>query len=692
MSLFAELKRRNVLRVAAAYIAVSWLLIQVVETLFPVFDIGDTAVRAVVIVLALGFIPAVAFAWAFELTPEGLVRDGDVDHGAPQMQASARRLDRLIIVALVVAVAYFAIDKFMLDPARDEAIVEAAREEARAEAAGDEDAPGRPVIAVLPFTAVTSTEDSAFFAAGVHDDLLTKLAQLPSMLVISRTSVMEYKDVQRNMRAIGDELGADALLEGGVQTAGNRIRINAQLIDAKTDEHLWAETYDRELTATSIFDVQDDIARAIADALHITLAQPDSSTTIPTSNMAAYRAYHEAVTMRNEDFSAIHSEEYQDLMRKAAELDPKFTRPLADLAGVFAVQSFNTRDPERIAKVEELLEKIRLVAPGSVDHLIAQTYYTYYVVRDYDLAHQFVSQAIAMMPSDMYLLEIRSWIERRQGDYEAMLRTRYFARQLEPTDPRWTELVIFTLFLLHRYDDALAELAAFENDVSWLARFAATMRVREHGDLGRFVDEVIRLPFNDLTEARKAEYLWNTYIVGRDFASAAKLLPLLDDEELSHAGVTDRNFYSIITYKFLGQDEKVREFAAEIERELYEGAEEYGLDPLEHQAALTLALLEALAGDTAETGRLIRQYQRAAGADWAHRSGNRDQVCQALALGGAAAAAVDCIRDGIEEPSVIMPFFEPLLPYYDGIREEPVFVELVDELEDWEEPYSTSPR
>ena len=247
MTVFAELKRRNVLRVAAAYVAVSWLLIQVVETLFPVFELPDAAIRTVVIVLAIGFVPALVVAWAFELTPEGLVRDADVDRASASIRASTKRLDRIVMVALALAVGYFAFDKFMLDPARDLAIAEAAKEEGRAEAVQNKRDAGPPVIAVLPFSAVTATEDSEFFAAGVHDDLLTKLAQLPSMLVISRTSVMEYKDVQRNMREIGEALGADAILEGGVQSAGNRIRINAQLIDAKTDEHLWAETYDLSL-------------------------------------------------------------------------------------------------------------------------------------------------------------------------------------------------------------------------------------------------------------------------------------------------------------------------------------------------------------------------------------------------------------------------------------------------------------
>ncbi|MEJ2275581.1 MAG: hypothetical protein P8Y01_13590, partial [Woeseiaceae bacterium] len=400
MSLFAELKRRNVLRVAAAYVAVSWLLIQVVETLFPVFGLSDAAIRTVVIVLAIGFVPAVVVAWAFELTPEGLVRDSEIDRASPSVKARAKRLDRIVMVALALAVGYFAFDKFMLDPARDEAIAETAREQGRAEAVQAKRDAGPPVVAVLPFSAVTANEDSEFFAAGVHDDLLTKLAQTPSMLVVSRTSVMEYKDVQHNIREIGAALGADAILEGGVQSAGNRIRINAQLIDAKTDEHLWAETYDRELTTASIFDVQDDIALAIAEALQTTFTAAAVKSPIPTQNMAAYRAYHEALAVRYEIRHGHQSEEYRNLLLEAAEADPAFTRPLALLVGSYALSAFQGGDAESVARAESVLEKIQAVAPDSVDHLIAQTFYTYYILRDYDLALELTSRVLDRVPSD----------------------------------------------------------------------------------------------------------------------------------------------------------------------------------------------------------------------------------------------------------------------------------------------------
>ncbi|MEJ2273896.1 MAG: hypothetical protein P8Y01_04905, partial [Woeseiaceae bacterium] len=498
MTLFAELKRRNVLRVAAAYVAVSWLLIQVVETLFPVFGLSDGAIRTVVIVLAIGFVPAMIVAWAFELTPEGFVRDNEVDRASPSVKARAKRLDRIVMVALALAVGYFAFDKFMLDPARDEAreqaVAEAAREEGRAEAVQRRRDAGPPVIAVLPFTAVTDTEDSVFFAAGVHDDLLTKLAQQPSMLVVSRTSVLEYKDVQRNMREIGEALGADVLLEGGVQSAGDRIRINAQLIDAKTDEHLWAETYDRELTTASIFDVQDDIARAIAEAMQVTLSEASGSP-IPTENMAAYRAYHEAVAFRDENRgTGEYSDEFRDLLKKAVELDPGFTRPLALLVGSYAFEAFRSEDPAAaIANAEAVLDDIRSQAPGSVDHLIAQTYYAYYGLKDYELALDLATRTLELAPSDLEAIEVKSFIERRMGNYDAVVETMRLASKIEPRNPEWGGSVIYYLWITHRYDEAMAEIEAFNGRRLFRAFLGAMLRLREHGDWQRMVDDMVAI-------------------------------------------------------------------------------------------------------------------------------------------------------------------------------------------------------
>ena len=682
MTLLAELKRRNVLRVAAAYVAVSWLLIQVVETLFPVFELSDAAIRAVVIVLAIGFIPAVISAWAFELTPEGLVRDAEVDRAAPSIKAATKRLDRIVMVALALAVGLFALDKFMLDPARDaareQAIAEAAREEGRAAAVQEKKASGPPVIAVLPFSAVTATEDSEFFAAGVHDDLLTKLAQSPSMLVISRTSVLEYKNVQRNMREIGEALGADAILEGGVQSAGNRIRINAQLIDAKTDEHLWAETYDRELTTASIFDVQDDIALAIAEALQTTFTAAAIRSPIPTQNMAAYRAYHEALAARYAVRNGLQSEDYRNLLRKAAELDPSFTRPLALLVGSYALTAFHDEEADLVGKIESILDEIQAIAPDSVDHLLAQTFYTYYILRDYDLAHELASHVLERVPSDTEVINIKAWIERRQGDFDAMTATIRQGRKLEPRDPSWTQLLFRNLVLTHRYDEALATIETFDEPGERALFHVAQIGVREHGDLKRMAREVAAIDEKYNTKTSRDDKFF-AYVMSRDFEAAASVVEAMPEEGATPMGLSDRHFNQLVVSHFLGDEDKVAELTALGRRNL----EESGVDPeaIRDYRAIALAAFAALEGDAEAAERFIQQYYRGSGTDWANRVFNRDFTCQILGVVGAANAAVRCIRDGLEEPSYVMPFLEPRLPFYDPIRNEPVFVQLLEELE-----------
>ncbi|MEJ2275580.1 MAG: hypothetical protein P8Y01_13585 [Woeseiaceae bacterium] len=568
MSLFAELKRRNVLRVAAAYVAVSWLLIQVVETLFPVFGLSDGAIRTVVIVLAIGFVPTIVVAWAFELTPEGLVRDAKVDRASLYIKARAKRLDRIVMVALALAVGYFAFDKLMLQPARDAALVEAAREEGRVDAIQQKRAAGPPVVAVLPFTAVTDTEDSAFFAAGVHDDLLTKLAQQPSMLVVSRKSVMKYADVDHNIREIGAALGADIILEGGVQSAGDRIRINAQLIDAETDEHLWAETYDRELTTASIFDVQDDIARAIAEAMQVTLSESAGSP-IPTDNMAAYRAYHEALAVRDAEYGAPSAEEYRALLRRAAELDPGFTRPLALLVGSYALDAFSNEDnPEDIARAESILQDIQATAPNSVDFLVAQTLYTYYILKDYRLAHELATRALERVPSDTGIIEIKSWIEQRLGDFVARGESLRLARRLEPDDPNWTALHIYNLIVLHRYDDAMAEIEDYDGRDQFVAFMRAALGLREHGDLQRTVQDMLAVHEEFGTPTTFGMMIF-AHEVGRNFEAAARAAAAIPDSEAQ--------MMRLEIWHFLGEENKVAELAAAAR----EGIVEPGMEPSE---------------------------------------------------------------------------------------------------------------
>ncbi|MDH3888885.1 MAG: tetratricopeptide repeat protein [Gammaproteobacteria bacterium] len=323
MSLFNELKRRNVFRIGAAYVVGAWLLIQVTETIFPLFGFGDTPARLVVIVLAIGFIPSLILSWVFEFTPEGLKKDADVDFEESITQSTGRKLDRIILVALALALGYFAFDKFVLDPVEDEQIAESARQEGLTAALSK--SYGNRSIAVLPFENRSNREEDQFFTDGIHDDLLTTIAKIGSMKVISRTSVMEYRDTIKKIPQIAKELGVANILEGGIQRSGNHVRINVQLIDAATDDHLWAEIYDRELTAENLFAVQSEITRIIADALRAELSTDEQRRidAIPTDNLQAYEAYmrgRQLMATRNTAKLKRATEEFS----KATEIDPMF--------------------------------------------------------------------------------------------------------------------------------------------------------------------------------------------------------------------------------------------------------------------------------------------------------------------------------------------------------------------------------
>ena len=277
--LFLELKRRNVFRVAIAYIVASWLLVQAADLVLDVIGAADWVLRSVVVLLALGFLPAVIISWVFEMTPEGVKKESEIDRGQSITHHTAKKLDMVTIGLLVAAIALVAIDRYLPESSipEDGAISEvAALPDTSPSDSVTEQATvyAEKTIAVLPFANRSNQDDDLFFTDGIHDDLLTQLAKIHDLKVISRTSVMEYRDTTKNLREIGSELEVNTILEGGIQKVGNRVRINAQLIEVETDRHLWAESYDRELTAENIFDIQSEIAREIVRAVAIELT-PD---------------------------------------------------------------------------------------------------------------------------------------------------------------------------------------------------------------------------------------------------------------------------------------------------------------------------------------------------------------------------------------------------------------------------------
>jgi TolB-like protein len=235
--------------VAAAYVAFAWLVIQVVEVLFPVFGLREAAIRVVVILLAIGFLPAVVSAWAFELTPEGFRREAEVDHDSPGSRRMTRRLDRLFIVALALALGFFAFDKFLLDPARDREDLDRAIEQAKQQAEIELRQTVRDrSIAVLAFQDLSARGDQEYFSDGLAVDLINQLGNVPALRVTGRTSAFSFKGKDVTIPQIGEALNVAHVLDGTVSRSGDRIRISVQLLDARQDTQLWSQTYDRPTT------------------------------------------------------------------------------------------------------------------------------------------------------------------------------------------------------------------------------------------------------------------------------------------------------------------------------------------------------------------------------------------------------------------------------------------------------------
>jgi len=333
VSFIAELKRRNVFKVGIAYLVGAWLLIQVADILLDNIGAPAWVLQTIFVVLLVGFFIAVIFAWAFELTPDGVKREKEVDRSQSITPQTGKKLNNAILVLMALAIGYLLFDKFSnhAQPGSDPFSQQSAEQSTHAEEeraltpAEAEPVVKRQSIAVLPFDNRSRNVDDEYFTQGIHDDLLTNLARIGALKVISRTSVTKYKDTEKTIPEIAKELGVATIMEGAVQRSGNTVRINVQLIDANTDEHLWAEIFDRELTAENLFAIQSEISEKIAAALEATLTPEETQriNEFPTQNLEAYNAYmrgRQLLPQRN-------SKDLETAMasfRQAVELDPEF--------------------------------------------------------------------------------------------------------------------------------------------------------------------------------------------------------------------------------------------------------------------------------------------------------------------------------------------------------------------------------
>ena len=454
-SFFAELKRRNVYKVAVAYAIVSWLLIQIATQVFPFFEIPNWAVRLVVLVLIIGFPIALFLSWAFEITPEGIKRAEDVDVNKSITHQTGRKLVWTTVVLAVIAIGLFAYQilrqKSAVAPPPAAAAIDSIPEKS---------------IAVLPFDNLSDNKENAFFTDGVQDEILTDLAKIADLKVISRSSVMQYKSgVPRNLRKIGEELGVAHLLEGSVQRAGNRIRVNAQLIAARSDAHLWAQTYDRDLA--DVFAIQSEVSKAIADQLQAKLSPKEKSAIEqpPTADVTAFDLYSRAKSLiLTTSFSALagkNVEQAISLLEQAIARDPSFFLAYCQLSLAHDQQYFLTgvdHTAARVAKAQSALDAALRLRPDAGEAHLARAEFLYRIHLDYDGALAELEIARRTLPNDPRAFELMGYVFRRQGKQEEGLEYINRALNLDPRNLFTLQQVALSYFYLRRFSENVAVL------------------------------------------------------------------------------------------------------------------------------------------------------------------------------------------------------------------------------------------
>jgi TolB-like protein len=513
---FEELKRRKVYRVAIAYIVASWALAQGIAQVLPVFDIPNSRIRVVILLLLIGFPIALVLAWIFDITPSGIER---TSRSQPATAPTRRR--RNVVWLRIGGVAISTTVGFLVLPRAIAHKVEKS-------------------IAVLPFDNLSDDKENAYFADGIQDDILTNLSKICDLRVISRTSVMQYKGKASNVREIGKTLGVATILEGSVRRSGNRVRLNVQLIDATNDEHLWASDYDRELT--DVFAIQTDLAQKISDALQAKLSPAEKSRleNKPTRNNDAYLAFVEAHNLSNslENFETLKQSE--QLYARAVELDPKFALAFARYSQLesWIVHTFE-RTAERRQKARTLAEQALQLQPDLPEGHLALGFSLYYGDNDFEGALKEFQIAQRGLPNEAEVYLALGAIQRRLGNWSESNANLEKAASLNPKDG-WVFQNLAMSYQVQRNFDAANKAverglqAAPQNIGLWETK--AKLALAEKGDLSvseQAFESVKSIPLDTESKIKVAGARADVFLLERKYEDALNAAESLSDDLLS---------------------------------------------------------------------------------------------------------------------------------------------------------------
>jgi TolB-like protein/predicted Zn-dependent protease len=414
-SFFRELRRRNVYRVGAMYAVAGWLLVQIATQVLPIFDVSALAQRLIVLLIVAGFPIALVLSWIYEVTPEGIKRTEEVEPHESITHHTGRKLDFVIIAVLGLAVIFLVVQHYWMPPRVATQIIDKS-------------------VAVLPFENLSDDKANAYFAEGIQDEILTRLAKIGALKVISRTSTAHYASNPTNLPEIAKQLGVANILEGSVQKAGDAVHINVQLIKAATDDHLWAEVYNRKLD--DIFGVESEVAGAIADALNAKLsgAEQVALAKKPTENLAAYDAYLRGRALNQAGYDYATSRKVVAAYQEAVRLDPQFALAWADIARIAGYLYFNGVDPDVYTPelIKQATDNALRLQPDLAEAQFARGNYQYRIAHDFAGAERVFSEILQRSPNNHDALQFLGLVERRLGKWEQAVVHLEQAAQLDP--------------------------------------------------------------------------------------------------------------------------------------------------------------------------------------------------------------------------------------------------------------------
>jgi len=657
---FEEVKRRKVYRVAVAYVIAAGGIIQLASAAFPAWELPSWSLRLVIVLLLIGFPIALILAWAFDVTSQGIKT-------TPAVVTAGSHRRRNVIMLVATGIIISAAAGFFLLPRASARKIDKS-------------------IAVLPFENLSDDKENAYFADGIQDDVLTNLSKIGDLKVISRTSVMPYRGKTQNLREIGKTLGVSTILEGSVRRSGNRVRVNVQLIDATTDEHLWASDYDRDLT--DVFAIQTDLAQKIANELQAKLSPVEKSRMErrPTENGEAYLAFVQAHNLQNavEDLGKLKQSE--QLYARAVELDPKFALAVARYSQLesWIVHTFE-RTTERREKARALAQRALQLQPDLPEAHLAMGFSLYYGDNDFEGALKEFEIAQRDLPNEAEGYLALGSIQRRLGKWPESNASLEKAASLDPKDSWVLQNLALSYQTLRDFDAANKTIdrgLKVNPDGLGLWEIKSKLAIAEKGDLSvaeRAFQAAKSIPMNDEEKLMIAGGRLDVFLLERKYQEALHEAESLSDGILAGIPAALCGKYYLLGFARKALHDEAGARAALLKaKDLVEAQLKQSPDSpdLRIQLAKVLAYLgekDAALTEARRATEILPESKDAFGGPEI-----AEGVAEVCAVVGENTRAIELLDGLLSRPSPVTVALLKLSPAWDPLRKDPRFQALID--------------